>query len=255
MVACLSSLNKLESLSLGFRSRQSFPDQPSPPPLSRVVLPALIRLFFNGMSKYSEELVAHIDTPMLNQLDMTFFPNPTFDVRHLKEFISRAKGLKPSKAAELRISSLSIHLDLQEPHSSSMGVSYDGIDWQISSLALLCGQVSHLFSLVERLDLPPASPPRSIRGSTQFLEFFRPFTATRSLYVPESLGPIIASALQELIGERATEVLPNLRDIFLERSAETGSIQEAIQPFVDARRLSGRPVAVHYLEEGQKVGR
>jgi hypothetical protein len=85
--------------------------------------------------------------------------------------------------------------------------------------------------------------------STQFLEVFRLVTATRSLYVPESLGPVIASVLQELIGERATEVLPNLCDIFLERSAESGSIQEAIQPFVDARRLSGRPVAVHYLEE------
>jgi hypothetical protein len=82
------------------------------------------------MSEYSEELVAHIDTPVLNRLDMTFFPNPILDVRHLKEFISRAKGLKPSKAAELRVSSFSIHLDLQEPRSSSMGVKCDGTDWQ-----------------------------------------------------------------------------------------------------------------------------
>ncbi|KAI0292164.1 hypothetical protein BC826DRAFT_1020358 [Russula brevipes] len=182
------------------------------------------------MSKYSEDLVAHIDTPVLNRLHMTFFPDPIFDVRHLRQFISRAKGLKPSKAAELWIFS-----------SSSLGVRYDGIEWQVSSLALLCGQVSHLFSLVERLDLPPESPPgNGAMVSTQFLEIFRLVTATRSLYVPESLGPVIAS--------RATEVLPNLRDIFLERSARSGSIQQVIQPFVDARRLSGQPVAVHYLE-------
>jgi hypothetical protein len=249
MVACLSSLNKLKSLSLEFQSRLSCPDQPSPPPQSRVVLPALIRLDFEGMSKYLEELVAHIDTPMLNQLDVTFFPDPILDVRHLKEFISRTKGLKPSKAAELRASPFSIHLDLQEPRSSSMGIKFDGTDWQFSSLALLCGQVSDLFSLVEQLDLPPESPPgNSVMVSTQFLEIFRLVTATRSLYVPESLGPVIASVLRELIGERATEVLPNLRDICLERSAESGSIQEAIQPFVDARRLFDRPVAV-YLEE------
>jgi len=225
MVACLSSLNKLETLSLEFQSRLSCPDQPSPPPQSRVVLPALIRLVFYGMSKYSEDLVAHIDTPVLNQLHVKFFRNPIFDLRHLKKFISRAKGLKPSKAAELRVSSSSIHLDLQEPRSSSMGVKCDEID------------------------LPPESPPgNGVMVSTQFLEIFRLVIATRSLYVSESSGPVIASVLQELIRERATEVLPNLRDIFLERSARSGSIQEVILPFVDARRLSGQPVAVHYLE-------
>jgi hypothetical protein len=259
MVACLSSLNKLESLSLGFESRRSRPDQPSspPPPQSRVVLPALIKLLFHGRREYSEDLVARIDTPVLNQLNMTFFPKPPFDVPHLKQFIDRAKALKPSKVAELRISSWSIHLDL---HGPSLGVRCDRFEWQVSSFALLCGQVSHLLSLVERLDLPPISPSsKSVMGSTQFLtqflEIFRPFTSARSLYVSEGLMPLVASALQGLIGERATEMLPNLRDIFLERSARSGSIQEVIQPFIDARRLSGRPVAVHYLEEAQKVGR
>jgi hypothetical protein len=258
MVACLSSLNKLELLSLGFESHQSCPEQPSPPPQSRVVLPALIKLVFNGRSEYSEDLVAHLDTPVLNQLIMTFFPNSVFDIRHLKQFIDRAKGLKPSKAAKLRIfsftTSFSIYLDLLQPHSLSMGVRCDRFDWQVSSLALLCGQVSHLFSLVERLDLPPERPP-GIMTLTQLPEVFRLFTATRSLYVPERLGPLIAPALQELIGERATEVLPNLSDLFLEGSAKSGTIQEVIQPFVDARRLSGRPVAVHYLEETRKVAR
>jgi len=205
------------------------------------------------MSEYSEDLVAHIDTPVLNRLDMTFFPNDvSFDVRQLKQFIGRTKGLKQSKAAELGISSSSIHLYLQQPHSSSMGVRYDGSDGQFSTFSLLCGQVSHLFSLVERLDLPKSLRGNGVMVSTQFLEIFRLFTATRSLHVPESFAPLIASALQELIGERAMEVLPNLRDIFLEileRSARSVSIQEVIQPFVDARRLSGQPVAVHYISE------
>jgi hypothetical protein len=257
MVACLSSLNKLESLSLGFRSRRSLSNRPSPPQ-SRVVLPALIRLAFKGMSEYSEDLVAHIDTPVLNRLHMTFFPNSVFDVRHLKEFIGRTKGLEPSKAAELRISSRSILFDLQQSHTSSfvLGVRCTRFDWEVSSLALLCGQVSHLFSFVERLDLRFIGDGPITEGvamPNQFLEIFRLFTATRSLYVPESLGPLIAPALQELIGERATEVLPNLRDLFLEGSAKSGTIQEVIQPFVDARRLSGRPVAVHYLKETRKV--
>jgi hypothetical protein len=58
--------------------------------------------------------------------------------------------------------------------------------------------------------------------------------------------PFIARALQELIGESTTEVLPNLRDLSLGGAAISGSIQEDIQPFIEARRLSGRPVAVHH---------
>jgi hypothetical protein len=259
MVACLSSLNNLESLSLGFESRQSCPKQPSPPPQSRVVLPALIKFAFDGMSKYSEDLVARIDTPMLNRLHITFFPYSVFlDVRHLKEFIGRTK-LKPSKAAELRLSSWTTHLVLQQPHSFMLGVGCRRFDWEVSTLALFCGQVSHLFSLVERLDLQfichsPLTGTRIVM-SNQFLEFFRLFAATRSLCVHKDLALPITALLQELIGARATEVLPNLRDLFLEGSAKSRSIQEAMQPFVEARRLSGQPVAVHYLEETQKVAR
>jgi hypothetical protein len=255
MVACLSSLNKLELLSLRFASPQSRPDRPSPPPQSRVVLPALIRFVFKGRSEYSEDLVTRIDTPALNRLDMTFFLNPIIDVRHLKQFTDRAKGLKPSEVAELQISSWTVRLDLQQPHGLSLGVSCVGSDRLLSSLALLCSQVSHLFSLVERLDLVPMIPPmESVGASAQFLEISRPFTATRSLYVHKDLVPLVATALQELIGDRATEVLPNLRDLFLGGPATSGSIQQVMQPFVDARRLSGQPVAVHYFGGNAESG-
>ncbi|KAI0298210.1 hypothetical protein BC826DRAFT_119768 [Russula brevipes] len=63
MVARLSSLNRLKSLTLGFQSPRSRPDQPSPPPQTRVVLPALIRLQFKGMIDYSEDFLARIDPP------------------------------------------------------------------------------------------------------------------------------------------------------------------------------------------------
>jgi hypothetical protein len=84
--------------------------------------------------------------------------------------------------------------------------------------------------------------------STQFLEIFQSFTAIRSLYVSRTLVPFIARALQELIGESTTEVLPNLHNLSLGLggAAMSGSIQEDIQPFIEARRLSGRPVAVHH---------
>jgi len=253
MVACLSSLNKLESLSLGFESPRSRPDRPSPPPRSRVVLPALTEFAFTGMSEYSEDLVARIDTPMLGRLHVTFFLDLVFGVPHLGEFIGRAKELKSYKAARIWFYPWRILLGLEQPDRSALGVSCKRIDWQVSSMALLCGQVSHWFSLVERLDLISVNSPFEPEGkddieSTDLLELLQPFTAIHSLYVSKSVVPLIVPALQELIGESATEVLPSLRHLFLGRSAESGSIQEAIQPFISARQLSDQPVAVHHWE-------
>jgi hypothetical protein len=120
-------------------------------------------------------------------------------------------------------------------------------------MSLVCGQLSPFLSLVERLDLtadywPSLSQEEDDTVSSRFLELFEPFTAIRSLYVSESLIPFIALALQQLIGERATEVLPNLRDLFMGRPTLLELVQEAMQPFVTARRLSGQPIVIHHWE-------
>jgi hypothetical protein len=78
----------------------------------------------------------------------------------------------------------------------------------------------------------------------QCLELLRPFTAVKNLYLPEEFQSDMASALQELVGGRTTEVLPSLQNIFLERFEPSGPFQEAIGQFVAARQLSGRPIAV-----------
>jgi hypothetical protein len=128
------------------------------------------------------------------------------------------------------------------------------IDWQgqVGSAALVCGQLSPFCSLIERLDFISSMLPTEplveedyVEATAQFLQVFRPFTAIWSLHVCRSLVPFIATALKGLIGERATDVLPNLRNLFLGGFEIFGTVQGAIQPFVTARRLSGQPVVVH----------
>jgi hypothetical protein len=118
MVACLSSLTRLESLSFGFQSRLSRPYQPSPPPETRVVLPALTDLTFQGMAHYLNDFLARIDTPVLSKFSM-FSMSPILDlvsdVPHLTQFIDRAKGLKPYKVARVAFTTSSIQLELTEP--------------------------------------------------------------------------------------------------------------------------------------------
>ncbi|KAI0302780.1 hypothetical protein BC826DRAFT_1101621 [Russula brevipes] len=78
MVACLSSLDRLESLRLGFRSNpfQSRADQSSPPPQTRAVFPALTDLTLEGMIAYLEGFLARIDTPAINKFSMSLSTAP-----------------------------------------------------------------------------------------------------------------------------------------------------------------------------------
>ena len=80
----------------------------------------------------------------------------------------------------------------------------------------------------------------------QWLEIFHPFTAVKNLYVSKEFAQCIAPALQELVGERVTEVLPALESLFLEELQPSGPVQEAIGQFVAARQLLGHPVAVSH---------
>ena len=75
MVTALSALTRLDSLYLGFQSPRSHPDggrRRSPPP-TRCILPAVTLFYFKGMSEYLEDLVARIDTPHLDDLNIFFF--------------------------------------------------------------------------------------------------------------------------------------------------------------------------------------
>jgi hypothetical protein len=58
--------------------------------------------------------------------------------------------------------------------------------------------------------------------------------------------PRIVPTLQELVGERVTEVLPTLQCIFLQDLQESEFIPEAMQQFIAARQLSSRPIAIFY---------
>jgi hypothetical protein len=67
-----------------------------------------------------------------------------------------------------------------------------------------------------------------------WLELLHPFTTVKNLYLTEKIAPRIVHVLQELDGERATEVLPTLQNIFLERLRPSGPVREGIERFIAA---------------------
>ena len=132
--------------------------------------------------------------------------------------------------------------------SLRLGVSCRQSDWQLSSLTQLCNSSfpQALIPAVERLyivDERYAHWQDDVESS-QWLELLHPFTAVQGLYMYQEFVPRIAPALQELVGERVTEVLPALQTLFLEVALLSGPVGESIKRFVNARQLAGHPIAL-----------
>jgi hypothetical protein len=80
--------------------------------------------------------------------------------------------------------------------------------------------------------------------SSLWLELLLPFTAVKNLYLSKEFAQGIAAALQELVGDRITEVFPSLQNIFVEGLEPSGPVQKNIGQFVAARRHSDHPITI-----------
>jgi hypothetical protein len=258
MVTGLSVLTRLERLDIGFESPQCRPDQRSrrPSPQTRSLIPALTEFRFRGVGDYLEDLVARINTPLLNKMTITFFHQLIFETPQLTQFISRIPNFKVHVEARVVFSSWDVWVTLPRAFDGRLhlGITCRQSDWQLSSLAQVCSlSFPHaLIPAVEHLYILEAGLSRlhwqDDIETSQWQEFLRPFTTVKSLYISQEFVPRIAPTLQELAGETVTEVLPFLQTLFLEEPLPSGPVQETIGQFVAARQLSGHPVAVSHWE-------
>jgi hypothetical protein len=229
MVTCLSVLTKLKRLAIDFESPQSCPERKGRRP-PRTLLPVLGEFSFGGVGEYLEDLVARIDAPLLFNFEIIFFHRLILDTPHLTQlaqFISHTPELKTHHKARINFTNKSAYVTLE----SQAGMLYLGMscrhsDWQLSFLTQICSlsssqgfisraAVEHLY-IHEDEYLPPHWHD-DIEGS-QWLELLRPFTAVKTLNISRDFMPCFSPALQELVGERTTEVLPALETLFLEET-------------------------------------
>ena len=80
----------------------------------RSVLPALTIFQFEGVSEYPEGVIARIDTPHLDVLQIVFFRDPTFDIPQLYRFIGGTGSLRPLSPAQLQFSEDAVTMTLLE---------------------------------------------------------------------------------------------------------------------------------------------
>ncbi len=264
MVTGLSTLTRLEILVLQFRSPQSQADRASrhPPPLTRVILPALTEFSFKGDSEYLEDILSRVDTPVLDDINITFFNQLVFDTPLLRHFISRTKTFTAPHRVEMTLSTSEVVVDLFRRNGTASGqvlrlyISCKALDWQLSSLAQVCSSSFPPYPTLEHLVIdeiqlfPPQRHDNMEDG--QWLELLRPFASVKDLDLSGGLVPFVAPALQEISGERVTEVLPTLQNLFLAGPQPSGPVKEAIGKFIVARQLSECPVTVHHWDDKER---
>jgi hypothetical protein len=269
MVTCLSTMTKLRDLELYVPSVRSGLDPLGAsgrrPPRTRTILPSLTGFRFEGNNEYLGDFVARIDAPLLDYIKIVF-DQLHFDTLQLLLFIGRAEKIKLLAQAGVTFYEDRIELNAYPQTRSSysdelvLGTTYtrghldDEHDGQLSSLARICAHSLPPFSTLDRLDItgdPGWEEPlfEDRLDNLPWLEFLRPFTSVKNLYLSEDIALRVAPVLRELGEEGVTEVLPVLQNIFIVGPQPMGGAGELVGAFVAARQLSGHILTVRHVDE------
>jgi hypothetical protein len=256
IVTALSTLTRLEKLRLFFESPQSRPDpaHQRPPPPTRSVLPNLELFQFKGDSEYVEVVMAHIDAPRLGDMLTVLFNDIVFNTPQLTQFISHTPIMQALEKAYVTFDGDAAVVELSSLEHGRFErlvvyIPCRELDWQVSSMEQICASC---LPPLPTLDLHIDGNPHHRQhwqgnvDNALWLRLLHPFTSVKNLYLSEVIAGRIIPALQELVGDRATEVLPTLENIFLEEGQRLGPVQEGIQQVVAVRQATNHPIAVSY---------
>ena len=257
LVTQLQGLPHLEELSIGFAISPSSEEEPIPVPIPSVTLPSLRRLTFHGEDVYLDNLVAQINTPLLERLSLTFFLDLAFGLVNLTEFIHRTKvfgclvaqivfnqdgvSIDAGYYGQRGIGKLSLHVDCKPP------------DWQINSATQVCNALGNILSTIEDLTLDLyVDAMRSDWMNTHYTldsmlwhELLLPFVAVKKLHIGSSLTPELSKALQSIPEGLVFNLLPKLQELDIQLEMDDANM--AFSGFLDTRRSLGRPIALSAL--------
>jgi hypothetical protein len=251
----LSGMTQLRSLSLhllSFPRRRSYVGLP-PPSGQRIVLPALTRLKYRGISKYLDNLAARIDASHLSDIDITFFSQPTMDALQLGRFIERINVQTSLSQAEIKTSDDAVSISFINSGTSTpplrLQISCKPLDWQLSCMAQVCDQFSPFLFRVEelRINTTRSSSGQDDEAYEQWLDLVRAFSGARDFWMANELTTDILCALGRTDD---ITVLPALRHIRIEKPTEMNesswdALMSFSRLFITSRSLSGSLVQVN----------
>ncbi|KAI0294219.1 hypothetical protein BC826DRAFT_354760 [Russula brevipes] len=230
MVSCLSATTRLKTLHLDFGFTPSHGVQEGP---TRIVLPDLTHFSWNGSSGYLDNLLALIDAPQLYSMKMTFDSLFLREAPQVALFLGRTERFKEPHRANITIlrrsTELLFPLRTQTVHYPSLKLVFKYIRplWPILDLVQTCHSYFLPLSTVERLDIDGVHCQPSTEN-TEWLGVFGFFVAVKGSMCIQGSWVASRAALQGLSVERATEVLPALRNVFIEGLEHRGLYRKAL---------------------------
>ncbi|KAI9455576.1 hypothetical protein BJY52DRAFT_1417429 [Lactarius psammicola] len=233
----LSGMAQLQSLSLHFLSTADYFGA-APPSGKRVVLPALTRLDFRGVTEYLDDLVARIDAPRLGDIEVTFFNKSILDLSKLSEFIDRIEMHKSDCRTHILSFERAISISLVQPGAPAcpkLQLLCEPPSGQLFSIARICIHFSAFLPSTEDLRISAVRPSKRkdsfysgrLPGSVDSSTGVEPFRV-KQFRVFQNLSTNIVYALQ-LLDRRGETVLPmkwNMNDYATSvNHAEQGTIE------------------------------
>ena len=251
LVTQLQGLLHLEELSIGFAIPIPLPSSEGellPAPIPPVTLLNLRRLTFRGVGVYLDNLVAQINTPLLERLSLTLFFELAFTLVNLTEFIHRTEkyGCLVAQVAFNKVGASISAGHFKQPgiEKFSLRVNCDRLDWQIDSAIQVCSALGIVLSTVEELtlDLDVDGMPSDWENTLDNLlwhELLLSFIGVKKLHIGSSLTLELSQALQS---EFVLGLLPELQE--LEVQLRIDQAKSAFSGFLAARQSVGHPVSL-----------
>ena len=252
LVTRLQGLPHLEELSIGFAipiPLPSFEKELLPAPIPPVTLHTLRQLTFHGEGVYLDNLVAQINTPLLERLSLALLFDPDFTLVHLNEFTHHRTQGSGCPVAQITFNKDGASIDAgyyeqQGTGKLSVHVNCKPLNWQIDSATQVCGALGKVLSAVKEftLDLDVDGIPSSWEntlGSMMWHELLLPFTGVKKLHIGSSLTLELSRALESV----TLELLPELQELELQLKIDhaTNAFSSFVK-FVNTRESVGRPV-------------
>ena len=254
LIIQLQGLPYLEELSIGFAIPIPLPSNEGellPTPIQPVTLPTLRRLTFRGVSVYLDNLVAQINTPVLERLSLTLLFELAFTLINLTEYIPRTKGFGCLVARVIfnkATASIDAGYNIQwgtEKSGFYVNVDCKPLDWQVDSAMQICSAIRKVLSTVEELtlDLDVDGMPLdwgNTLDSNMWHELLLPFIGMKKLRIGSSLTPELSRALELVAVGPVPELLLELQEV--EVKLELHRAKKLFSRFIETRESTGRPV-------------
>jgi hypothetical protein len=253
----LSNVAQLQSLSLNFSSVAK-DISPYTSIRRRTILPVLTRFKFRGISEYLEGLVARIDAPRLEDIEVTFINEFIFDLLALRSFIDRIDMHKSHCRAHILSSERDISLSLMRPGAPTclkLQLSGNLLTQQLSFMSRFCFHFSAFLFNIEDLHIKTTTSSKwedidilqGVLDGAKWLDIIKLFTGVKRFHVEGSISEYILYVWRSP-DSRGNPVLPALHklQIWPVPCHEDWSLREAVVSLVTSRRLSGQPIAVEY---------